>query len=60
MARAVALNLLKAGLLVAVLAAVFAGIGWLIGGATTALLFAFCSLLSATGVYRYGDLSVEL
>ena len=53
--RAVALNLLKAGLLVAVLAGVFAGLGWLIGGTTTALLFAFCSLLSATGVYRYGD-----
>lgn len=55
MARAVALNLLKAGLLVAVLAAAFSGIGWLIGGSTTALLFAFCSLLAATGVYRYGD-----
>jgi heat shock protein HtpX len=54
-ARAVALNLLKAGLLVAVLATVFAGLGWLVGGMTTALLFAFCSLLSATGVYRYGD-----
>jgi heat shock protein HtpX len=54
-ARAVALNLLKAGLLVVVLALVFAGLGWLIGGATTALLFAFCSLLAATGVYRYGD-----
>jgi heat shock protein HtpX len=37
------------------LAAVFGGLGWLIGGTTTALLFAFCSLLAATGVYRYGD-----
>jgi heat shock protein HtpX len=54
-ARAVALNLLKAWLLVAVLALVFSGLGWLIGGATTALLFAFCSFLAATGVYRYGD-----
>jgi heat shock protein HtpX len=54
-ARAVALNLLKALLLVAVLALAFAGLGWLIGGTTTALLFAFCSLLAATGVYRYGD-----
>jgi len=27
----------------------------LIGGVTTGLLFAFCSLLAATGVYRYGD-----
>jgi heat shock protein HtpX len=40
---------------VAVLAGVFGGLGWLIGGQTTALLFAFCSLLAATGVYRYGD-----
>lgn len=55
MARAVALNLLKAFALVALLAAVFGGLGWLIGGTTTALLFAFCSLLAATGVYRYGD-----
>ena len=55
MARAVALNLLKAFALVALLAGVFGGLGWLIGGTTTALLFAFCSLLAATGVYRYGD-----
>jgi len=55
LARAVALNLTKALLLVAVLATALSGIGWLIGGMTTALLFAFCSLLTATGVYRYGD-----
>jgi len=54
-ARAAALNIAKAGLLVAVLAVAFSGIGWLIGGFTTALLFAFCALLAATGVYRYGD-----
>jgi heat shock protein HtpX len=54
-ARAVALNLMKALGLVAVLAAAFGGLGWLIGGTTTALLFVFCSLLAATGVYRYGD-----
>ena len=48
-------NLTKAWLLVAVLALVFGGLGWLIGGQTTALLFVFCSLLAATGVYRYGD-----
>ncbi len=54
-ARAVALNFTKALLLVAVLATAFGGLGWLIGGLTTALLFAFCSLLAATGVYRYGD-----
>lgn len=55
MARAVALNLLKAALLVAVVAVAMGGLGWLIGGLTTSLLFAFCSLLAATGVYRYGD-----
>ena len=55
MARAVALNLLKALLLVAVLAGAFGGLGWLVGNLTTALLFAFCALLAATGVYRYGD-----
>lgn len=55
LARAVALNLLKAFALVALLAAASGGLGWLIGGTTTALLFAFCSLLAATGVYRYGD-----
>jgi heat shock protein HtpX len=54
-ARAVALNLLKASALVALLAAAFGGLGWLIGGTTTALLFVFCSLLAATAVYRYGD-----
>jgi heat shock protein HtpX len=54
-ARAVALNLSKAGALVAVLAGAFGGIGWLIGGTTTALLFVLCALLAATGVYRYGD-----
>lgn len=52
---AVALNLAKAWLLVAVLAGALGGLGWLLGGLTTALLFAFCALLAATGVYRYGD-----
>ncbi len=55
MARAAALNLLKAGALVALLTAAFGGLGWLIGGVTTGLLFGFCSLLAATAVYRYGD-----
>jgi heat shock protein HtpX len=54
-ARAVALNLAKVGALVAVLAAAFGGLGWLVGGAATGLLFAFCSLLAWTGVYRFGD-----
>jgi heat shock protein HtpX len=54
-ARAVALNLAKAGALVALLATASGALGWLIGGVTTGLLFAFSSLLAATGVYRYGD-----
>jgi len=40
-ARAVALNMAKALFLVAVLTVVFGGLGWLIGGLTTALLFQF-------------------
>ena len=39
----------------AALAGAFGGLGWLIGGTTTALLFVLCVLLAATGVYRYGD-----
>jgi heat shock protein HtpX len=53
--RAAALNLAKAWLLLVVLAAALGGVGWLIGGRTTALLFVFCTLLAATAVYRYGD-----
>ena len=49
------MNVAKAWVLVAVLTAAFGGLGWLIGGQTTALLFGLCSLLAATGVYRYGD-----
>jgi heat shock protein HtpX len=49
------LNLAKAWAFVAVLTAAFAGLGWLIGGLTTAFLFGLCALLAASGVYRYGD-----
>jgi heat shock protein HtpX len=52
---AAALNLAKAWTFVALLAGAFAGVGWVIGGLTTALLFVLCALLAATGVYRYGD-----
>jgi heat shock protein HtpX len=52
---AAALNLVKAWAFVAVLAGAFAGLGWLVGGLTSALLFLLCALLAATGVYRYGD-----
>jgi heat shock protein HtpX len=53
--RAAAVNLAKAWLLVLFLACLLGGLGWLLGGPTTALLFALCSLLAATAVYRYGD-----
>jgi heat shock protein HtpX len=52
---AAAFNLLKAWALVAFLSAIFAGLGWLVGGVTTAALFVLCALLAASGVYRYGD-----
>lgn len=39
----------------AVLSAALGGLGFLIGGQTTGLLFVFCSLLATTAVYRYGD-----
>jgi heat shock protein HtpX len=52
---AAALNIAKAWALVLLLAMVFGGLGWLIGGVATALLFVFCSLLAASGAYRYGD-----
>jgi heat shock protein HtpX len=51
----VLLNLAKTWFLVAVVASALGGVGWLIGGQTTALLFVFCSLLAAMAVYRYGD-----
>jgi heat shock protein HtpX len=52
---AAARNILKAWLLVVVLAAIFAGVGWLLADTRGALLFAFCSLLAATGAYAVGD-----
>jgi heat shock protein HtpX len=52
---AAALNLAKAWALVAALTGLLGGLGWLVGGRTSALLFALCALLAATGVYRYGD-----
>lgn len=55
MAGAAALNLLKAWTLVAVLTAASGGLGWLIGGRSSSLVFAFCALLAAAAVYRFGD-----
>jgi heat shock protein HtpX len=46
---------LKAWLLVALVAGALAALGWLLGGTATALLFAFSGLLAAGAVYRYGD-----
>jgi len=52
---AAARNILKAWLLVTLLAAAFAGLGWLLADARGAVLFALCSLLAASGVYTIGD-----
>ena len=51
MRRRAALNILKAWLLLALLAGVFGGLGWLLGGYPTA----FCVLLAALAVYAYAD-----
>jgi heat shock protein HtpX len=53
--RAAAANIAKAWLLVGILTAAFAGVGWLLAEVRGASLFAFCALLAGTAVYRYGD-----
>ena len=55
MRLAAAVNLAKAWLLVLILAAVFGGAGWAIGGYRTASLFVFCALLATLAVYAYAD-----
>jgi heat shock protein HtpX len=52
---AAAKNLLKAWLLVLLLAGLCGAIGWAAGGYRAASLFAFCALLAATAVYAYAD-----
>ena len=48
-------NVAKSLLLVALLAALFAGIGWLVDEVRGASLFGLCSLLAAIGAYALGD-----
>ena len=55
MRAAAARNVLKAWALVLVLAAAFAGLGWLIADLRGATLFAFCSALASSAVYAVGD-----
>jgi heat shock protein HtpX len=52
---AAARNISKAWLLVALLAAGFAGVGWLLADLRGAVLFAFCSVLAASAAYAVGD-----
>jgi len=52
---ATARNLFKCLTLVTILAAVFAGVGWLIADTRGATLFGFCAVLCAAGVYSIGD-----
>jgi heat shock protein HtpX len=53
--RAAALNILKAWLLLAILAAGFGAVGWLLGGYRTASVFVFCALLAGLAIYAYAD-----
>ena len=55
MRGAAARNILKAWILAAILAAVFAGLGWLLAGERGAALFAFASILGGAGAYAVGD-----
>ena len=52
---AAARNILKAWVLVLLLAAVFGGIGWLLADVRIASVFVFCSLLAASAAYAVGD-----
>ena len=55
MRGAAARNIFKAWLLVGLLTAAFAGLGWLLADTRGALLFAFCSILAASAAYAVGD-----
>ena len=55
MRGAAARNIGKTWLLVGLLAAGFAGLGWLLADERGAVLFAFCSLLAASATYAVGD-----
>ena len=55
MRLAAALNLAKAWLLALAIAALFAAVGWALGGFETASLFAFCAVLAELAVYAYAD-----
>jgi heat shock protein HtpX len=50
-----ALNLLKAWSLLLGLAAVLGALGWALGGVRVGLLFVFCVLLAAVGLWMYAD-----
>jgi len=50
-----ALNLLKAWSLLLALAAVLGALGWALGGVRVGLLFIFCVLLGAVGLWTYAD-----
>jgi len=52
---AAARNILKAWILVLLLAGLFAGLGWLLADLRGVVLFAFCSLLAASAAYAVGD-----
>jgi heat shock protein HtpX len=55
MRRAAALNILKAWLLLAILAAAFGAAGWALDGYRAASIFVFCALLVGLAIYAYAD-----
>jgi heat shock protein HtpX len=55
MRLAAALNLAKAWLLALAITALFAAVGWALGGFEAASLFAFCAVLAELAVYAYAD-----
>jgi heat shock protein HtpX len=55
MGAAAARNIFKALMLLAVVGALFGGVGWLLGGYRLFSIFLFCALLLASAAYWYGD-----
>lgn len=55
MRQAAALNILKAWLLLAILAALFGAAGWALDGFRAASIFVFCALLVGLAIYAYAD-----
>jgi heat shock protein HtpX len=55
MRQAAAINILKAWLLLAIVAGVFGAAGWALDGYRAASIFVFCALLLGLAIYAYAD-----